>query len=134
MSIANCLSKLVSAGKISQQQADDARALHDRILNDDLLRDMGQAEREGYAAKRTAEIMDEAAKLKKTELAFKVNRWIENTARVDAHPNGPMAGVMGLFDRDFRNAPGENRVNATSLERDVYRPTTAAISWLGPTA
>jgi hypothetical protein len=125
MSIVECLSRLVSDGKISQQQADDARAIHDRILNDDMFRDMGQATKEAYAAKRTAQILDEAAKLKKQELAFKVNRWIENTARVDAHPNGPMAGVMGLFDRDFRNAPGENRINATSLERDVYRPAIA---------
>jgi hypothetical protein len=46
MSIAECLSRLVSDGKISQQQADDARALHDRILNDDLFRDMDQATKE----------------------------------------------------------------------------------------
>jgi hypothetical protein len=82
----------------------------------------GKALQADYGLTSPSAAKSAAAKLKKTELAFKVNSWIENTARVDAHPNGPMAGVMGLFDRDFRNARGENRLNATSLERDVYRP------------
>jgi len=115
MSILNCLTTLVKQGKISQQQADDAKAIHDSILNEDLLRNMDQASAEAYAALKTAEAMETAAKGRKLELARRVTLFNANLDRINAHPDGPLVGFMGLYDRDLR---GRGGINVTSLEED----------------
>ena len=125
MSIEACLSRLVTQGKISESQAADARAIHDGVLNGDLLRNMDRATAEAYAALKTAEILEASAKAKKVELARRTTLYNANLDRVNAHPNGPLAGFMGLFDRDIRNAPGD-RINVSALETELYAPTIAA--------
>ena len=124
MSIETCLSSLLKRGKISRTQHDDAKALYNRVLNDDLFRNMDQATKEAYAAYKTAEIMEQAAKDAKVELAKRAVLYNGNLDRITAHPNGPIAGFMGLYDRDIRNAAGE-RVNVSSLERENYLPQIA---------
>ena len=69
MGVPDCLTRLVKAGKISQRVADDAKAIHDGMLNGDLLRDMDAATADAYAAIKTAEIMEKDAAAKKMELA-----------------------------------------------------------------
>lgn len=125
MTIEACLARLVTQKRITEEQAADARAIHDGILNDDLLRNMDRATAEGYAALKTAEILEATAKEKKLELARRTAVYNANRDRINAHPNGPLAGFMGLYDRDIRNAAGD-RLNVSSLETELYRPTIAA--------
>ena len=116
MSIAACLTRLVKQGKITDAQAADARAIHDNILNDDLLRNMDQASAEAYAALKTADIMEQTAKAKKLELARRTTIYNANLDRLNAHPDGPLAGFMALYDRDIRGHGGG--VNVSGLEED----------------
>ena len=50
MSVLDCIARLARAGKISEAQAKDARAIYEGVLNEDALRDMDQATREAHAA------------------------------------------------------------------------------------
>ncbi|MEJ0094157.1 MAG: hypothetical protein WDN46_12185 [Methylocella sp.] len=125
MSISSCLSRLLKEGKISQKQADDARSIFDGVLNEGLQQQMDQATAEGYAALKAAEILESTAQAKKVELARRMALYNSNIDRINAHPNGPLAGFMGLFDRDIRNAPSVDRQNVTSLEREFYQPQIA---------
>jgi hypothetical protein len=126
MSIESCIARLANAGKLTKQQADDARALYNRILNEDLFRNMDKPAAEAAASVELAKRLEAQAKAKKMELARRVNHWIANSERIDAHPNGPIAGFMALYDRDTRNAAMANRENVSSLERELYQPTIAA--------
>lgn len=117
MGVLDCLTRLVKAGKISQRAADDAKAIHDGMLNGDLLRDMDAATADAYAALQTANIMEKSAAAKKIELARRVSMFNQNIERINAHPDGPIAGFMGLYDRDIRNRAGD-RVNVTAMKED----------------
>jgi hypothetical protein len=116
MSIASCLSRLLQQGKISAQQAADARAIHDGLLNEDILRNMDQASAEAYAALKTAEIMERTAAAKKLELARRSTLYNANLERINAHPDGPLAGFMALYDRDIRKGAGG--INVSAMEED----------------
>lgn len=124
MSIASCLAGLLRSGKITKQQHDDAKSIYDGVMNDDLLRNMDQATAEAHATLRTAKILEDAAKAKKLELARKTTIYNANLERLKAHPDGPLAGFMALYDRDIRNAAGD-RINVSSLETEHYRPMIA---------
>jgi len=115
--ILDCLTRLVKAGKITQQVADDARAIHDKMMNGDLLRDMDGAMADAYAALKTAETMEAGAQAKKLELARRSIFFNNNLERVTAHPDGPLAGFMALYDRDIRNRSGD-RVNVSAIKED----------------
>lgn len=117
MGVLDCLTRLVKAGKISQTVADDAKAIHDGMMNGDLLRDMDAATADAYAALKTAEIMESGAAAKKLELARRVTMFNQNIERISAHPDGPIAGFMGLYDRDIRNRSGD-RVNVSAVKED----------------
>lgn len=118
MSIMGCLSRLLSQKKITKAQHDDAKAIYDGVLNEDALRNMDQASKEAYAALKTAEILEKSAQDKKLALARNTLLFNSNLDRIKEHPNGPMAGFMGLLDRDIYNAKGD-RVNVSSNEETV---------------
>lgn len=126
MSVLNCISRLLSQGKISAEQADTARKIYNGVIQDDLVRNMDDATREGHAALKTAEILDAAAKAKKVELARRVEAYNSLSERQNAHPDGPVAGFMGLWTRDIRNVASDKRVNVESLRDAHYFPQIAA--------
>lgn len=126
MSVEACISRLASAGKISPEQANTARKLYRGIVSTDAVSAMDAATREGYAALKVAQVLEDAAKGKKLELARRTEVYNSNLERIKAHPDGPIAGFMGLYDRDIRNVAGDQRVNVTSLEREHYAPQIAA--------
>lgn len=141
MSVLDCLTRLVKAGKISQRAADDAKAIHDGMLNGDLLRDMDAATADAYAALKTAEVLEQSAAAKKLELARRVTMFNQNVERINAHPDGPVAGFMALYDRDIRNRAGD-RINVSAVKEDylgqfaqkmhtfdeAYQPKAAGLS------
>lgn len=124
-SVLDCIGRLARAGKISDAQASNARDLYGKVLSDDLLQKMDKSEAEAHAALKTAQILTKNAKQAKRALARNVNNYIAGSDRLREHPDGPLAGFMGMFDRDIRNRAG-NRVNVSSLETEMYRPTIAA--------
>lgn len=123
MSIESCLSSLVNNAKITQQQANDAKAIYNEYLNDDLFRDMGQGEKEAAAALRTAKFLTEDAHNAKLAVKLKVDAWRANTTRIDDHPVRPLAGHNGLYGRDPFSAGG---VNLESLQDGYYKPLLAS--------
>lgn len=122
--VIDCLARLFREGKITEKERDDAEAIYRGVLTPDLLNDMPRADAEAYAARKTAEIMREDALQRKRALARAVNDYIYGNERISEHPNGPIAGFMGMFDRDIRNAPGD-RINVSALETEHYRPMLA---------
>ncbi|MCI0601337.1 MAG: hypothetical protein L0Y60_17845 [Beijerinckiaceae bacterium] len=128
MSIESCLASLVNNAKITQKQADDAKAIYYERLNDDLFRDMGQAEKEAAAALRTAKFLNEDARNAKLAVKQKVDTWRANTKQIDSHPVRPLAGHNAMYDRDAFNrapAPGSSRENLAGIQ-DMYRGILAA--------
>lgn len=104
MSVLDCLTRLVKAGKISQRVADDAKAIHDGMLNGDLLRDMDAATADAYAAIKTAEIMEKDAAAKKMELARATAAYNRLSDRIKDHPNSALSGFMAVYVSDNRGA------------------------------
>jgi len=99
MSIANCLTKLVSAGRITQKAADDALALHEGIQGR-LYPEMGPATADAGAALEAARVMAEAARDRKLEAAQQAIRQAEIFDRMQKHPRGQTVGLMSAMVRD----------------------------------
>jgi hypothetical protein len=117
MSVLACIARLARAGKITEQQAKDARAVYEGIANEDLFRNMDAASAEAYAALKMAEALQKSADAKVMELSRRAQLYDRNSARINEHPNGPVAGFMALYGRDLRNAPGD-RINVTGMAED----------------
>lgn len=126
MSVINCIASLVANKKINQEQADFARKIYRGIVDDGALKNMNAAQREGFAALKTAEAMAKDAANKKIELAQSTEIYNQLSDRVKAHPDSQKAGFAGLWDRDIRAAAGPNRENVTSLRDANYMPQLAA--------
>lgn len=99
MSIANCLTKLVAAKRISQKQADDALALHEGIQGR-LYPEMGPASAEAAGALEAARVMAQAAKERKLMAAKQAIRQTEIMGRMERHAKGKTAGLMSALVRD----------------------------------
>lgn len=99
MSIANCLTKLVGAGRITQKAADDALALHEGIQGR-LYPEMGPATADAGAALEAARVMAEAARDRKLEAAQQAIRQAEIFDRMQKHPRGQTVGLMSAMVRD----------------------------------
>lgn len=99
MSIANCLTKLVGAGRITQKAADDALALHEGIQGR-LYPEMGPATADAGAALEAARVMAEAARDRKLEAAQQAIRQAEIFDRMQKHPRGQTVGLMSSMVRD----------------------------------
>ncbi|MGO1160449.1 hypothetical protein ACTOV4_00655 [Brucella sp. C7-11G] len=114
MSIANCLTKLVGAGRITQKAADDALALHEGIQGR-LYPEMGPATADAGAALEAARVMAEAAKDRKLEAAQQAIRQAEILDRMQKHPRGQTVGLMGAMVRDNWEG-GRATGNALNIE------------------
>lgn len=123
MSISSCIDTLVSNAKITAQQGRDAKAIYEGHLNDDLFRDMGQAEKEAAAALRTAKYLTEDARNRKLAVKFQVNKWRENVQRIEQHPVRPFAGHNSLYARDLA---GHGGVNLEGIQTGYYQPKLAS--------
>jgi hypothetical protein len=124
-SVLDCIRRLAAAGKISDRHARDAEALYGRVMQDDLLQKMDRADAEAHAALRVAETIRERAREQKRALAKSVNNYTYAGRRLREHPDGPIAGFMGMLDRDIKERAGD-RLNASGLDLEYYRPQLAA--------
>lgn len=114
MSIANCLTKLVAAKRITQKQADDALALHEGIQGR-LYPTMGPASAEAASALEAARAMAESAKERKLMAAKQAIRKAEIADRIGRHPKGKAAGLMSVLVRDNWEA-GAQMGDALNIE------------------
>jgi hypothetical protein len=114
MSIANCLTKLVAAKRITQKQADDALALHEGIQGR-LYPTMGPASAEAASALEAARAMAESAKERKLMAAKQAIRKAEIADRIARHPKGKSAGLMSVLVRDNWEA-GAQMGDALNIE------------------
>lgn len=99
MSIANCLTKLVAAKRITQKQADDALALHEG-LQGRLYPEMGPASAGAASALEAARVMAQAAQERKLMAAKQAIRQAEVMQRMERHAKGKTAGLMSVLVRD----------------------------------
>lgn len=99
MSIANCLTRLVEAKRITQKQADDALALHEGIQGR-LYPEMGPASAEAASALEAARVMAQAAQERKLMAAKQAIRQAEVMQRMERHPKGKTSGLMSALVRD----------------------------------
>lgn len=114
MSISNCLTKLVAAGRISQKAADDALALHEGVQGR-LYPEMGPATADAGAALEAARVMAQAAKDRKLMAAQQAIRQAETLNRMQKHPEGMSAGLHSVLVRDNWEA-GAKMGNALNIE------------------
>lgn len=114
MSISNCLTKLVSAGRISQKAADDALALHEGVQGR-LYPEMGPATADAGAALEAARVMAQSAKDRKLNAAQQAIRQAETLNRMQKHPEGMAAGLHSVLVRDNWEA-GAKMGNALNIE------------------
>lgn len=114
MSIANCLTRLVEAKRISQKQADDALALHEGIQRR-LYPEMGPASAEAASALEAARVMAQAAQERKLQAAKQAIRQTEIAERMEKHPKGKTAGLMSALVRDNWEA-GSQMGDAINIE------------------
>lgn len=114
MSIANCLTKLVAAKRISQKQADDALALHEG-LQGRLYPTMGPTSAEAASALEAARIMAQAAKERQFKAAKQAISFAQAMDRMEKHPNGKAAGLMSMISRDNLEG-GKAMGNAINLD------------------
>ena len=114
MSIGNCLTKLVAAGRISQKAADDALALHEGVQGR-LYPEMGPATADAGAALEAARVMTQAAQERKLMAAQQAIRQNEVLNRMQKHPEGMSAGLHSVLVRDNWEAGGKMG-NALNIE------------------
>lgn len=114
MSIANCLTKLVAAQRITQKQADDALALHEGIQGR-LYPTMGPASAEAAGALEAARVMAQAAQERKLMAAKQAISYSTALNRMEKHPDGKTVGLQSLLVRDNMEG-GEATGNALHLD------------------
>lgn len=114
MSISNCLTKLVAAGRIPQKAADDALALHEGVQGR-LYPEMGPATADAGAALEAARVMAQVAQERKLMAAQQAIRQAELLNRMQKHPEGMTAGLHSALVRDNWEA-GAKTGNALNIE------------------
>ncbi|MBW8285079.1 MAG: hypothetical protein K0M55_15925 [Rhizobium sp.] len=128
MSIANCLTKLVSAKRITQKQADDALALHDG-LQGRLYPAMGPASAEAAGALEAARVMAQAAQERKLMAAKQAIRRTELAERIARHPKGKSAGLQSVLVRDNWDA-GAAMGDALNIESHAESVTKRLLRYI----
>lgn len=105
--VANCLTRLVKNGQVSQAAADGALALYEGAQGK-LGRDLPPADADAAAALETAKIMKEAARQKKLAMAKTAIALRRVNDRMESHSKGPVAGAMSMLVRDIHDEGGIN--------------------------
>ncbi|PYE25097.1 hypothetical protein C8J32_10450 [Rhizobium sp. PP-CC-3A-592] len=114
MSIANCLTRLVQAQRISQKQADDALALYEGAQGR-LYPAMGPVSSEAASAIEAARIMKETAERRKLMAAKQATAYTTALNRMQQHPNGLTVGLQSMLVRDNLEG-GEAMGNAIHID------------------
>ena len=97
--IANCLARLVRAGRVSQKAADAAMALHEGMQGQ-LWHGMGPIHGDAASAIAVARAMAEAAHRRKYEAAKDVLAKYGGEERMAAHTRGESAGLSAMLQFD----------------------------------
>lgn len=114
MPVLDCIARLAAAGKINAQQRKEAEEVYNGVYGR-LYPNMPAASAEARAALETARILEESAKARRYALAKNAIAAQQGLDRIQQHPNGPIAGFMGLLSRDIWTKGG---VNVESLTAD----------------
>lgn len=107
MSIAECVERLVKAGQISRQIADEALGLYERSKGE-YGRTMGPASAEAAAGLAAARAIEAGAKKLRNDTAKQALAWANAEQRILSHPKGRVAGLMSMLTRDIWEAGGAN--------------------------
>src|SRR5581483_5875538 len=107
MSIAECIAKLVSAGRISKEIAAEASALYERSKGE-FAEHMGPAQAEAAAGLAAARAMEAGAKKLKTDAAKQALGWANFEKVALEHPDGPIAGVLDQLTASLRSRGTRN--------------------------
>ena len=114
MSVLDCIARLHKEGKINDRQRREAEEIYNGVYGR-LYPNMPAASAEARAALDTARILEESAKQRRYALAKNAIAAQQGLDRIQQHPNGPIAGFMGLLSRDIWTKGG---VNVESLAAD----------------
>lgn len=115
MSVADCLAKLVTAGKITRPVADSALDMHKR-MNREFTRDLPPASADAAAALAAAKALRASALEKTRNISAQVNAFKAGEQRLADHPQGKMAALAGMITRDlWRDSQAFGKLPAESL-------------------
>ncbi|MBV8896122.1 MAG: hypothetical protein JO051_06410 [Acidobacteriaceae bacterium] len=114
MSVLDCIAKLAETGKINARQREEAENTYRGVVGR-LYETMPAASAEAHAAIETARIMEEGAKQRRYALVKDAIAYQQGVDRIKEHPNGPLAGYMGLLGRDIWEKGG---INVESVAKD----------------
>lgn len=101
--VAKCLGDAVTAGRLSQDQADEALSIVRRMMRE-------HAMSEGEAAVRAAAKLKEAAETHQRQTALKIIATDRALQDARSHDKGFVAGVAALFGRDAWGRAGYSNV------------------------
>lgn len=114
--IADCITRLVAAGKIDRQTAKQALDM-DKRMKREFTETLPPAQAEAAAALKAAKALRDGASEKLNHIANQVEFFRQGEQRLDEHPMGRLAGLMDMLARSmwrdaqaFRDLPAESLV------------------------
>lgn len=107
MSVLDCIARLHGEGKINDRQRKEAEDIYNGVMGR-LGMTMPPASAEARAAVETAEILEKSAQARRLAIAKNAIATQQALDRIQQHPNGPIAGFMGVLSNDPRVKGGLN--------------------------
>lgn len=114
--VAECIAKLVAAGRITREIGDEAQALYERSKGE-FQRDMGPAQAEAAAGLAAARAMEAGARKVKTGAAKQALGWANFEKVALEHQDGPIAGVLDQLTQSLR---GRGTRNVDTVREDIW--------------
>lgn len=116
MSVVECVTKLVAAGRITRAIGDEAMALYERSRGE-YARHMGPAQAEAAAGLAAARAMEAGAKKLKSDTAKQALAFANFERVMLEHPDGPVAGVMDQLAASLRS---RGTRNVDTVREDIW--------------
>lgn len=133
MSVADCLGKLVAAGKIPQRTADSALDMHKRMQRE-FTREAPPGSADAAAALAAAKALRASAAEKVRNISAQVGAFKNGEQRLAEHPMGKMAALAGMITRDlwrdakaFVDLPADSLVKQGPNVEGKYKATVATL-------
>lgn len=133
MSVADCLAKLVSAGKVTKKTADSAQQMHERMKRE-FTNEMPPASADAAAALAAAKVLRTSSAEKIRNISAQVSAFKNGEQRLADHPQGKMAALAGMITRDlwrdseaFGKLPAESLVKQGPNVEGKYKATVATL-------
>lgn len=133
MSVADCIGKLVSAGKITKSVGDSALDLHKRMQRE-FTREAPPGSADAAAALAAAKALRASAIEKTRIISAQVNAFRAGEQRLAEHPMGKMAALAGMITRDlwrdakaFGDLPAESLVKQGPNVEGKYKATVGTL-------